>query len=366
MHAHTIGSRIDTVIDGLWQAGGTDLLLTAGLPPQIRVQGRLQSMPGAALLSPADTEALLAELLTPVQAARWDAEHELDFSVGWRDKARIRGNAFIQRGATTVTLRIVARAIPTMRQLGVPAVLGSFVQLNQGLVIVTGPRGSGKSTTLASMIDAINTHRACHIITVEDPIEYLFDHKRSAVNQREVASDTASLGDALRSALREDPDVLLVAEIRDAESARIALTVAETGHLVLAGLNATDTTQSVARLIDLFPPEQHGLARARMSAALTGIVGQRLLPRVGGGLIAAFEVLVADTAIRNLIKDGKTNQLRNTMMTSRSQGMATFEQSLTALVQSGQVRYDEAVLYSLYPQDIVPNFSQPWSGAGAR
>ena len=352
MHGHAIGDRIDGLLDELWQAHGTDLLLTAGLPPQIRVHGTLHPVVGQSVLSPDDTDALLADLLTPEQTDAWGTTHEYDFSFSWRENARIRGNAFSQRGSTAIALRMIPREIPTMAQLGLPPVLHDFAQQHQGLVLITGPTGSGKSTTLAAVIDQINTNRACHIITIEDPIEYVHDHKLSAVNQREVGSDTSSFADALRSALREDPDVLLVGEMRDLESIRFALTIAETGHLVFATLHTNDTAQSLARMIDVFPGEQQSQVRVQLAAALTGIVYQRLIPRIGGGMVAAYEVLVADTAIRNLIKEGKTHQLRNSLVTGQREGMITFEQSLSALVQAGQISYEDAVARSLYPKDV--------------
>jgi twitching motility protein PilT len=347
-----IGGRVNALIEALWHRRGTDLLLTAGLPPQIRVHGDLSAVPGCPALTVEDTAALLAELLTPEQATAWDARHEFDFSFSWRDSARIRGNAFSQRGATAVALRMIPREIPSMAELGLPPVLADFARRHQGLVLVTGPTGSGKSTTLAAVIDQINRERASHILTIEDPIEYLHEHKRSAVNQREVGSDTASFSDALRAALREDPDVLLVGEMRDLDSIRFALTIAETGHLVFATLHTNDTSQSLARIIDVFPAEQQAQVRVQLAAALTGIVYQRLIPRVDGGLVAAYEVLVANSAIRNLIKEGKTNQLRNSLVTGQKEGMVTFEQSLSALVQAGTVRYEDAVARSLYPKDI--------------
>ncbi len=353
MHGNTNGGRVDALLDVLWQAGGTDLLLTAGMPPQIRVHGSLRPIPNDdTVLTAQGTDALLAELLTPEQERRWRASHEYDFSFTWRDEARIRGNAFTQRGATAIALRMIPREIPTMEDLGLPPALYDFAQRHQGLVLVTGPTGSGKSTTLAAIIDRINTNRACHIITVEDPIEYVHDHKLSAVNQREVGSDTASFPDALRSALREDPDVLLVGEMRDLESIRFALTIAETGHLVFATLHTNDTAQSLARIIDVFPAEQQAQVRVQLSAALTGIVYQRLLPAIDGGLVAAYEVLVADSAIRNLVKEGKTHQLRNCLVTGQREGMITFEQSLSYLVQDGMVTYEDAVARSLYPKDV--------------
>ncbi|HEY0165443.1 MAG TPA: type IV pilus twitching motility protein PilT [Jatrophihabitans sp.] len=353
MLGHHIGSRVDGLLAALWQAGGTDLLLTAGLPPQVRVRGELRPAPGEPTLTGADTEALLAEVLSPDQFSAFATQHEYDFSFSWREEARIRGNAFTQRDQTTLALRIIPRQIPTMRQLGLPPVIGQFTQQHQGLVLVTGPTGSGKSTTLAAMIDQINTQRACHILTVEDPIEYVHEHKRSAVSQREVGSDTASFPDALRAALREDPDVLLVGEMRDLESIRFALTIAETGHLVFATLHTNDTAQALSRIVDVFPAEQQAQVRVQLAAALTGIVYQRLIPRTGGGMIAAYEVLVATSPVRGLIKEGKTHQLRNTLLTGQRDGMVTFEQSLSALVQQNLISYEDALARSLYPKDII-------------
>ena len=353
MLVHALGSRIDALLEELWQAGGTDLLLTAGLPPQLRVHGELRPVPDHHRLTGDDTEALLAELLNPAQSAAFANRHDYDFSFSWREQARIRGNAFLQRELIAIALRMIPRTIPTMQELGLPPILSGFARQHQGLVLVTGPTGSGKSTTLASVIARINSERACHIITIEDPIEYVHEHKRAAVNQREVGSDTASFPDALRSALREDPDVLLVGEMRDLDSIRFALTIAETGHLVFATLHTNDTSQSLARIIDVFPAEQQAQVRVQLAAALTGIVYQRLLPRIGGGLIAGYEVLVATPAVRNLIKEGKTHQLRNSLLTGQRDGMVSLEQSLSYLVGQGLVSYDDAVARSLHPADIT-------------
>ena len=264
----------------------------------------------------------------------------------------MRGNAFSQRGFTALALRVIPQRIPTPSELGLPPVLGDLTRRHQGLILVTGPTGSGKSTTLASIINQINIERPCHILTIEDPIEYVYGHMRATVSQREVGTDTHSFSDALRSALRADPDVLLVGEMRDLESIQFALTIAETGHLVFATLHTNDTSQALSRIIDVFPAEQQAQVRTQLSAALTAIVYQRLLPRVGGGLVGAFEVLVANSAVRNLIKDGKTHQLRNSLMTGQRDGMITLEQSLSGLIQAGLATYDDAVARSLYPKDI--------------
>src|SRR5262245_61037022 len=351
-HVHRIGSRIDALLGLLWEAGGTDLLLSVGLPPMLRVDGVLSPAPGAEVLKAYDTNALLAEVLTPEQAEVWDASHEYDFSFSWRDDARVRGNAFTQRGLTAVALRMIPRAIPSPEDLGLPPVLRDLALRHQGLILMTGPTGSGKSTTLASLIGLINETRGCHIITIEDPIEYVHHHKVAVVNQREVGTDTANFPDALRSVLREDPDVLLVGEMRDLVSIRFALTVAETGHLVFATLHTNDTAQSIGRMIDVFPAEQQAQVRVQLAAALSAVVYQRLIPKVGGGMTAAYEVLVATPAVRNLIKEGKTHQLRNSLVTGAREGMITLEQSLSHLVQQGVVTEPDAVARSLYPQDI--------------
>ena len=358
-----IGSRIDQLLATLWQAGGTDLLLTVGLPPMLRVDGALTPAPGTDVLTSADADALLAEVLTPEQASAWDRRQEFDFAFSWRDEARIRGNAFTQRGLTAVALRMIPRSIPSTDDLGLPPVLRDLSLKHQGLILMTGPTGSGKSTTLASLVDLINRSRGCHIITIEDPIEYVHDHKMALVNQREVGTDTANFPDALRSVLREDPDVLLVGEMRDLESIRFALTVAETGHLVFATLHTNDTAQSIGRMIDVFPAEQQAQIRVQLAAALSCVVYQRLVPRIGGGMTAAYEVLVATPAVRNLIKEGKTHQLRNSLVTGARDGMVTLEHSLSALVQQGVVTEADAAARSLYPQDIE---SRPRLAAAVR
>ena len=349
-----IGPQVDKLLGRLWDARGTDLLLTVGTPPLIRVHGELNPLPGEATLDAEMTNSLLAEVLTPEQAAAWATKHEYDFSFSWHDTARIRGNAFTQRGQTALALRMIPREIPTPDQLGLPPALAHFSRQHQGLVLMTGPTGSGKSTTLASLIDLINSERGCHIVTIEDPIEYVHDHKRAAVNQREVGTDTSSFNHALRAVLREDPDVLLVGEMRDLESIRFALTVAETGHLVFATLHTNDTAQSLSRMVDVFPADQQAQIRVQLAAALSCVVYQRLVPRIGGGMVAAYEILVANSAVRNLIKEGKTHQLRNALVTGAKDGMVTFEQSVSYLIQAGIITYEDAVARSLYPKDIEP------------
>jgi len=353
-------SGVDPLLAELWNMGGSDLLLGVGMPPQLRVHGSLTPVRNRPALSADETRMFLDELTEPGVTEAVLAGTEHDFSFGWRDQARIRANAFSQSGVISIAFRMIPRTVPTMAELRLPPILGDFTRIQQGLVLVTGPTGSGKSTTLAAMISEINARRACHIITIEDPIEYVHEHGRSMVSQREVGTDTASFQHALRSALREDPDVLLVGEMRDLESIRFALTIAETGHLVFASLHTNDTAQSLGRIVDVFPAEQQDQIRAQLAAALTGVVSQRLVPAIGGGMVAAYEVMVADPAVRNLIKDGKTHQLRNTLVTGQRVGMVTFEQSLSALIREGRITPTDAIARSLYPKEIeIPTRSSP-------
>ena len=338
-------------VDRLLQEGGTDLLFTVGAPPTARVAGALKPI-GDQPLTASDVEGLLPLVLTEDLHGRFKEAGEVDFSVDWPGATRFRGNAFMQRGNPAIALRSIPNEIPAFDALCIPQAVQKFAQLPQGLVLVTGPTGSGKSTTLAAIIDDINAQRACHILTIEDPIEYVHEHRSSIVNQREVGHDTASFATALRSALREDPDVLLIGEMRDPESIATALTVAETGHLVFATLHTNDAAQALDRIVDVFPPERQQQMRVQLSASLSGIVSQRLLPRAGGGLVAAFEVLVATSAVRNLIKEGKSHQIRNVIMTGQEHGMQTLEASLNQLVADGSVSYEDAVARSLFPKDI--------------
>ncbi len=343
---------IDVALGALLERGGSDLLLLAGSPPLARVDGELSSLDGPKL-TPPDTEQIAREVL----GDSWDelvASRELDFSFNWEGRARFRANAYHQRGSVALAFRVLPFHIPSCDELGLPTIVQAWTKLPQGLVLVTGPTGSGKSTTLASMIDAINTTRACHIVTIEDPVEYLHPHKRSAVSQREVGHDTASFARALRSALREDPDVLLVGEMRDLETIAAALTAAETGHLVFATLHTNDAAQSLDRIVDAFPPDQQAQIRVQLGATLQGVASQRLLARIGGGRVAAFEILVATPAVRNLIRTGKTAQLRNVVATSVADGMTTLERSLSELVARGIVAREESLAVSLYPLEIRP------------
>jgi twitching motility protein PilT len=351
----SLGNRapLEDFLDALWERKGSDLLLTAGVPPLLRVDGEMLRMADQPALAPEDTERLFLGMLSRRQTDDFAAHKEIDFSFTWRNQARFRVNGFRQRGSVAVALRMIPYQLPDFDDLRLPPAVRALTDLPQGLVLVTGPTGSGKSTTLAAMINKINMSRACHILTIEDPIEYVHRHQVAAVNQREVGEDTDSFAQGLRSALREDPDVLLIGEMRDLETIQTALTIAETGHLVFATLHTNDTAQAVDRIVDVFPGDQQAQIRVQLANALAGIVYQRLLPRIGGGRVAAYEVMLANSAVRNLIREGKTRQLRNTVATGTREGMQTLEVALAQLVADGLVAYDEAAAVSLHPQEIV-------------
>jgi twitching motility protein PilT len=342
---------IDSYLATLWDRKGTDVLIVAGAPPLMRLDGEIVPLDERPL-RPEDTTRLVRGVLA---GELWDSfvtEREIDFSFNWEGQARFRGNAYHQRGSVALSLRLIPYQIPSFQDLSLPSVLSRWVDLPQGLILVTGPTGAGKSTTLAAMVDVVNQRRACHIITIEDPLEYVHRHKKAAISQREIGLDTDSFARALRSALREDPDVLLVGEMRDPETIQTALTIAETGHLVFATLHTNDAGQAVDRIVDVFPGEKQSQIRVQLAGSLTGIVSQRLLPRIGGGRVAAFEVLTATFAARNLIREGKSSQLRNVVSTGGKYGMQTLEGDLSRLVAAGIVEYEEAATRSLFPDEI--------------
>ena len=344
----------DTLMARMWENRSSDMLLTVGEAPVIRTNGSLVRQ-GEVPLTADDISGLLSKLLAG--DAAWDAfgaGREVDFSFSWQDKARIRGNAFFQRGNPTVSLRMLGFSIPSFDDLRVPQAVRDMAGIRQGLVFVTGPTGSGKSTTLASMIDWVNRNRAVHIVTIEDPIEYMHLNHQAVISQREVGLDTESFPAALRNALREDPDVILVGEMRDLESIRFALTLAETGHLVLSTLHTNDTSQAIDRMVDVFPGDQQPQIRVQLSNALTGVVYQRLIPRRNGqGSVAAHEVLVATPAIRNLIREGKTSQLRSQLQMTQRDGSQTFESSLSTLVREGLVDLATAQSFTPHAKEIT-------------
>ena len=334
-------------------SAGSDLLLSVGTPPRIRKDGRLVVLDATAPpLTSKDVQAMLGEVLDATQLAAVAKRRTVDFAFTVRDQVRIRGNAYLQRGAPAAAFRSLPLQIPTFEQLGVPESIYTLVGRHQGLILVTGPTGSGKSTTQAAMIDYINRTRACHIITVEDPVEYVHEHRLSMVDQRQVGSDTASFADALRSVFREDPDVILIGEMRDLETISSALTIAETGHLVLATLHTNDAPQAINRIVDSYTGAQQQQVRLQLATCLAGVIYQQLVPAIGGGRVAAFEVLVANMAVRAMIKEGKTDQIRSVLLTGLAQGSQTLERSLNQLLRAGLITGRDAMAHSLYPTEI--------------
>ena len=343
--------RIEPLLDALFDQGASDLILSAGAPPSLRLDGQLVAAASRAL-SGDQARKLVDQLLGTDHRRALQKEGSVDFSFQWTDRGRVRGNAFHQRGSVAVALRAIPSQIPSFSELRLPAIAERLVEMPRGLILVTGPTGAGKSTSQASMLDWINRSRAQHIITIEDPIEYVHYNRRCVVEQRELGLDTPSFADALRACLRQDPDVLLVGEMRDLESIRIALAIAETGHLVFATLHTNDTTQAINRIVDVFPGDQQQQIRVQLAASLQAVIYQQLLPMREGGRCAAFEVLLATGAVKNLIRENKSAQLRNIIVTSRGEGMQTLEHSLNELIEEGVVDWEDAVAVSLFPKEI--------------
>ena len=325
-------------------AGASDLHLTTGAPPTIRLNGTLSPLPGYDNLSAKDTQMLVQATCEPDQLARFLREHELDFAYSVEGLSRFRVNAYVQRGTFGAAFRAIPMTIRPLEELGLPHSVSSFAALPRGLVLVTGATGSGKSTTLASLLDLANRSRAGHIITIEDPIEFLHTHKRSLVNQREVGSDTESFPTALRHALRQDPDIILVGELRDLETTSTALSAAETGHLVLATLHTQSAIQTIDRIIDMYPSDQHGQIRSQLSTALQGVVSQALCRRADGkGRVLIAEVMVATPAVRSLIREGKTVQISTFMQSGTGEGMLSFDQNLAERLAHQLINYQDAL-----------------------
>ena len=351
-------STIEPWLQTLWDQGGSDLLLSGGSPPRIRVDGKLRPIDGAQILTGEQIDDIAKPLLTDGQRMIFDEQLDVDFAFSWGDKARIRGSIFTARGQTALALRVIPTRIPSFEELGLPYAANWVSEQPRGFVLVTGPTGSGKSTTLASIVNSINENRACHILTIEDPVEYVHNHKTSAVNQREVGLDSPSFDRALRSALREDPDVLLIGEMRDIDSIQIALTMAETGHLVFATLHTNDAPQAIDRIIDVFPAWRQEQTRVQLAASLCAVIAQRLVPKIGGGMVAAFEVLIATHPVRNLIREGRSNQLQNVMFTNQKEGMQTLENSLAALIVENIVSYEDAMATTAHPKELIRTLEQ--------
>lgn len=345
-------TNFDQLLKKVIDIGASDLHITVGIPPTARVNGTLVQLTDEKLTI-YQTEEYVRAVLTEEQYEKYKELGELDFSYALQGVGRFRVNAFKQRGSDAMALRTVAAQVPTLDKLDMPNVIKELTNKTRGLILVTGPTGSGKSTTLAAMINEINQNRSCHIITLEDPIEYLHKHKNSIVNQREVGHDTKSYANALRAALREDPDVILVGEMRDLETISIAITAAETGHLVLSTLHTIGASKTVDRIVDVFPPYQQQQIKVQLSAVLEGVISQQLIKRADGkGRVCAMEIMTATPAIRNLIREGKTHQIDSAVQTGAKFGMKTMDMSLVELYKKGLISYEDALNYSV-DRDIV-------------
>jgi twitching motility protein PilT len=331
----------------------SDLHLTAGAPPTLRERGALVAISGYDPLTPDDTREFIYSILSTEQRRRLETDLQIDFAYLVPGKARFRVNAFFQRGALAAAFRLIPHQMVAIDDLGLPPIVHTLTKRPRGLVLVTGPTGSGKTTSLAAMIDEINSTRAEHIITIEDPIEFLHTHKKSIVNQRELGSDAQSFGTALRAALREDPDVILVGEMRDLETISTALTAAETGHLVFATLHTQDAAQTIDRVIDVFPPEQQNQIRVQLSVTLQGIMSQTLLPTAdGAGRCVAVEILIPTPGVRNLIREAKAHQIPSAIQTGANVGMQSMDSSLASLVRAGQITKELANARSSTPEEL--------------
>ncbi|MBA3679447.1 type IV pilus twitching motility protein PilT [Candidatus Saccharibacteria bacterium] len=348
----TTTPRIEKYLEEVIRRNSSDLHLQVDLPAMLRIDGKLTKVEDGQVLNEKDIEEMIYTILDEKQREILTTKRELDFSFAFGDLARFRVNAFHEKSNLAAALRLIPSKIRTLDELGLPKIVSDFSNLPRGLVLTTGPTGSGKSTTQAAMIDLINTNRSQHIITIEDPIEYQHHHKNSIIVQREVHFDTLSFGSALRSALREDPDVVLIGEMRDLETIATAITVAETGHLVLATLHTNSAAQSIDRMIDVFPPHQQQQIRIQLAGVLQGIICQRLIPMVGGGRIAAAEVMVATSAVRNIIREAKTHQLDAVIQTGAEQGMQAMDRVLVGLIHEGKISYEEARNYAVDMQEF--------------
>jgi twitching motility protein PilT len=334
--------RIEILLEEVIKKKASDLHIQVGLPPMLRVDGALLPVTGTDVLTEEAVELLIFAILDEDQKQILLKDKEFDFSFAFGDLGRFRVNAFHERGNLAAALRLIPNELLTIEQLGLPQIANKFADYPRGLVLVTGPTGSGKSTTLAAIINKINTEKSVHIVTIEDPIEFTHKSKKSVIVQREVHYDTYSFSAALRSSLRQDPDVVLIGEMRDLETIAAAITIAETGHLVLATLHTNSAAQSIDRMIDVFPPHQQPQIRTQLSNILMAICSQRLIPAIGGGRQAAAEVLIATPAVRNIIREGKTHQLEAVIQTGAEFGMQSMDRTLVNLIHSGTITYEEA------------------------
>ena len=330
----------------------SDLHMSVGRYPTLRIDGAMIPLLKHDVLTPETVREFIFSILDEEQQQRFLQEKEMDISYNFRDRARFRVNVFHERGFMSVAMRLIPTKIRSLEELGLPAALGDFTKFQQGFLLVTGPTGHGKSTTLAALIDLINHSRADHIITIEDPIEYLFTSDRSTVNQREVGIDTNDFHRALKSLFREDVDVAMIGEMRDAETMRTAVTAAETGHLILSTLHTNTAAQTIDRILDTFPPTQQNQIRAQLASTLIGIISQRLIPRVSGGLVPAIEIMMMNSAVRNLIRENKIYELDLVIETSSESGMISLNRSLIELVRTGEITMENATLYTSKPEEL--------------
>lgn len=361
-----MAATLSDLLKKMLELGGSDLHISTNTPPQVRVHGHLQPLDMPAL-QPAETKQLAYSVLTDAQKHRFEEHLELDFSFGLKSLARFRGNIFNQRGATGAVFRVIPFEIKSFQQLNLPPIVSKLCDKPRGLILVTGPTGSGKSTTLAAMIDKINTERHDHIITIEDPIEFVHQNKNCLVNQREVHADTKSFSDALRAALREDPDVVLIGEMRDLETIESALRIAETGHLTFGTLHTNSAASTINRVIDVFPSHQQSQIRAQLSLVLEGVLCQSLLAKIGGqGRACAMEILVPNAAVRNLIREDKIHQIYSAMQSGQDKyGMQTFNQSLASLYFGKQISLETAMLRSSMPDELQEMINRGQAAAKA-
>ena len=357
--------HIDDLLREMVQRGSSDLHICVGVPPIIRVDGQLMAL-NYEKFSPMQTQRLVYDILSDEQIQRFEDNWELDFSYSLKNVARFRVNIFRDKGTVAVAFRLIPMKIPTLRELGLPLILETITRRPRGLVLVTGPTGSGKSTTLAAMVHQINTERGCHIITIEDPIEYLHQHRFSIINQREVGQDTKEFANALRAALREDPDVILVGEMRDLETMSNAIRAAETGHLVFATLHTNSAASTVDRVVDSFPASQQEQIRLMLSNSLEAVLCQQLLPRAGmPGRVCCMEIMIATPAIRNLIREAKSHQVTSIIQTSANVGMQTMDQNLRDLYQKGVITYDEAMARAMSQEELKNMITSAMGTGGA-
>lgn len=345
-------THLDELLRVSQQLKASDIHLTVGLPPMIRTDGRLVPMKWEPVTM-REAQRLVYDVLSTEQIERFERTKELDFSYGVTNVGRFRFNVYRQRGSVGVAMRAIPAKIPSLDQLKMPPILRELTHKHSGLILVTGPTGSGKSTTIASMIDVINTERPVHIMTMEDPVEYLHIHKTGMINQREIGHDTDSFANAMRAVLREDPDVILVGEMRDKETIAAALTLSETGHLVFGTLHTRSAPSTIDRIVDVFPPDQQDQIKVQLANSIQAVVAQQLLPLLGGGRVACIEVMVATSAIRNLIREGKTYQIMSSIETGAQYGMQPMDKMLAELHRGGQVSYEEALLRSIDRENFI-------------